>query len=162
MISTVQFFVVLLWFNEMCSTLASSFDLFFPFLFFSLRAPKGVTYRAFAGGCYKWKFSNYSISFVTWVKWCVHGRGFLGKTETVIGICYCERELLPNFIDHLPPWISVDVIQIYWSFGTGELKIRGLLHLPFHSQMPVESTNNYFSLVSLSGWKWGLWTLKQI
>lgn len=27
-------------------------------------APKGVTYRAFVAGCYKWKFSQSSMSFV--------------------------------------------------------------------------------------------------
>lgn len=76
--NTIQVFVVLLHFNKMCSYLVFFFwYLFFPF--FLLWAPKGVTYRAFAGGCYKWKFSNHSISFVTWAKWCVHGSEYLMK-----------------------------------------------------------------------------------
>lgn len=45
--------------------LCSAFSPFVPWV------PKGVTYRSFAGGCYKWKFSAHSISFVSWEKWCV-------------------------------------------------------------------------------------------
>ena len=45
-----------------------------------LWAPKGVTYGAFAGGCYKWKFSVHSISFVNWEKWCVC-QVYLGGSE---------------------------------------------------------------------------------
>lgn len=107
MFSTVQFFVVLLWFMKMYSYFGFFFWSFFFFpSFFSLWAPKGVTYRAFVGGCYKWKFSNHSISFVTWAKWCVHGRGFLGKTWSVVEICHCEREL--------PPWFALISINIYY------------------------------------------------
>lgn len=98
-------------------TSALSFDLFFFFLpFFSLWAPKGVTYRAFAGGCYKWKFSNHSISFVTWAKWCVHGRGFLGRTESMTGICHWKRAstlVCSHFNEYLPPGISVSVKYSY-------------------------------------------------
>lgn len=54
------------WTTSDCLLWLCSFDLLFLFW-----APKGVTYRAFAGGCCKWKFSNHSVSFVNWVKWCV-------------------------------------------------------------------------------------------
>lgn len=91
MFSTVQNIAVLLWFNKMCSCFGFFFWSCFSSSFFSLWAPKGVTYRAFAGGCYKWKFSNHSISFVTWEKWCVHDRGFLGNMWSVTGLCHCER-----------------------------------------------------------------------
>lgn len=62
--------------------LCSAFSPFVPWV------PKGVTYRSFAGGCYKWKFSAHSISFVSWEKWCVC-QEYSGEEVSI------ERPLLP-------------------------------------------------------------------
>lgn len=44
-------------------------------------APKGVTYRAFAGGCYKWKFTLSSVSFVNRAWWFVFPNWETKKTK---------------------------------------------------------------------------------
>lgn len=44
-------------------------------------APKGVTYRAFAGGCYKWKFTWSSVRFVNRAWWFVFPNWETKKTK---------------------------------------------------------------------------------
>lgn len=72
--------------------LCSAFSPFVPWV------PKGVTYRSFAGGCYKWKFSAHSISFVSWEKWCVC-QEYSGEEVSI------ERPLLPPHMRFSMDWV---------------------------------------------------------